>query len=127
MARIESAIRVVLDFNEAFNHHNIEAMRELVSADCILETASPAPDGRRHTGREAVTRFWQGFFRQSPQVHMEIEDVFSAGFHCILRWKLEQKDATGEKGYIRGVDIFKVQEGVICEQYSYIKGYEVMK
>ena len=122
MARIESAIRVVLDFNEAFNRQDLEGMMELTSADCILETASPAPDGKRYSGWEAVTRFWQDFFRQSPQAHIEIEEVFSAGFHCILRWKLERVDASGVKSHIRGVDIFKVQDGAICEQYIYTKG-----
>lgn len=122
MARIESAIRVVLDFTEAFNHHDVEGMMGLTSADCILETACPSPDGERYFGRETITRFWRDFFNQSPHTHLEIEDVFSAGFHCIMRWKLEWTDAAGVKSQIRGMDMFKVQDGAICEQYSYTKG-----
>jgi hypothetical protein len=41
---------------------------------------------------------------------------------CIMRWKYEWTDASGLKGHVRGVDIFKVVEGLITEKFSYVKG-----
>ena len=122
MSRIESAIRVVLAFNEAFNRHDVAGMMQLLSDDCVFENASPAPDGTVYAGREAITRFWQDFFRESPNARLEIEEVFSAGFRCIMRWKYDWEDAAGEKGHFRGVDIFQVKDGSICERLSYVKG-----
>ena len=48
MSRIESAIRIVLDFYEAFNRHDVAGMSKLLSDDCVIESASPLPRERRH-------------------------------------------------------------------------------
>jgi predicted SnoaL-like aldol condensation-catalyzing enzyme len=117
MAKIESAIRLVLKFNEAFNRHDVSGMMQLMSDDCVFENTDPAPDGTVYSGKEVVTRFWQDFFRESPQAHIDIEEIFGMGNRCIMRWKY----SWGE-GHVRGVDIFKVEEGLITEKLSYVKG-----
>jgi steroid delta-isomerase-like uncharacterized protein len=122
MSRFESGIRLVLEFNEAFNRHDVAGMMQRMSDDCIFENTDPAPDGAVYSGKEAVTRFWQDFFRESPDAHIEIEEIFSAGFRCIMRWRYEWVDAAGKKGHVRGVDIFKLKDGLICEKLSYVKG-----
>ena len=122
MSRIESAMRLVLAFNEAFNRHDVAGMMQLMSEDCVFENTVPAPDGAVYLGKEAVTQFWQDFFLESPQAHIEIEEIFGLDKRCIMRWRYDWTDATGEKGHVRGVDIFKVQDGLICEKLSYVKG-----
>lgn len=122
LSRLESAMRVVLAFNEAFNRHDVEGMMQLMSPDCVFENTHPAPDGRVHSGKEAVTRYWQDFFRESPQARIEIEEVFGLGLRCIMRWRYEWADAAGTKGHVRGVDIFQVKDGAITEKLSYVKG-----
>ena len=122
MSRLETAIRLVLEFNEAFNRHDVAGMMRLMSEDCIFENTDPAPDGAVYSGKEAVTRFWQGFFRESPQAHIEIEEIFSSGFRCIMRWRYDWEAAAGKKGHVRGVDIFRIKDGSICEKLSYVKG-----
>ena len=64
MSKIESGIRVVLEFNEAFNRHDVTGMMQLMSDDCLFENTNPAPDGTVYKGKEAVTQFWQDFFRE---------------------------------------------------------------
>jgi steroid delta-isomerase-like uncharacterized protein len=122
MEKLETAIRAVLEFNQAFNRHDVAGMMQLMSDDCIFENTQPAPDGTLYSGKEAVTRFWQDFFQQSPAAHIEIEEIFSAGFRCIMRWRYEWEDGEGKKGHVRGVDVFKVKDGLICEKLSYVKG-----
>ena len=122
MSRLESAIRVVLEFNEAFNRHDVAGMMQLMSDDCIFENTSPAPDGAVYSGKEAVTQFWQDFFRESPQAHIEIEEIFSLGERCMMRWRYSWVDMAGEKGHVRGVDVFRVRNGLIREKLSYVKG-----
>ncbi len=68
-----------------------------MSEDCVFENTSPAPDGTRYTGKEEITRFWEQFFRDSPQAHIEIEDAFGLGFHCVMRWKYEWVDERGSE------------------------------
>lgn len=122
MSRLETAIRVVLDFHEAYNLHDVSGMMKLVSDECVFENTGPAPDGALFSGKEAVTRFWQDFFRVSPDAHIEIEEIFSLGLRCVMRWRYEWVDWTGNKGHIRGVDIFKLKDGFISEKLSYVKG-----
>ena len=122
MAKLESGIRVVLEFNEAFNRHDVAGMMRLMSDDCVFENTDPAPDGTVYVGKEAVTRFWQDFFHESPHAHIEIEEVFGFGKRCIMRWKYTWKDADEKTGHVRGVDIFQVKDGFIREKLSYVKG-----
>lgn len=122
MSRIEASIRVVLEFNEAFNRHDVAGMMRLMSDDCVFENTNPAPDGTAYLGREAVTQFWQDFFRESPHARIEIEEIFGFGRRCVMRWKYNWVDAAGAEGHVRGVDIFQVREGLICEKFSYVKG-----
>ncbi len=117
MSKFEAGIRMVLQFNEAFNRHDVAGMMRLMTDDCIFENTEPAPDGTVYTGKEAVTEFWQEFFRQSPDAHIEIEEVFSAGLRCVMRWRYEWKD-----GHVRGVDIYRMKDGLIGEKLSYVKG-----
>jgi predicted SnoaL-like aldol condensation-catalyzing enzyme len=122
LSRLESALRVVLEFNEAFNRHDVAGMMRRMSDDCVFENTSPAPDGAVYKGKEEVAQFWQDFFRESPQAHIEIEEAFGLGMRCIMRWKYSWVDAAGKKGHVRGVDIFLVKNELICEKLSYVKG-----
>lgn len=122
MSKIESALRIVLAFNEAFNRHDVAGMMALMSDDCVFENTGPAPDGAVYSGKEAVTRFWHDFFRQSPQAHIKVEDIFGFGERCVMLWRYDWVDAEGEKGHVRGVDIYRVREGGIREKLSYVKG-----
>ena len=117
MSKIESGMRIVLEFNEAFNRHDVAGMMNYMTDDCIFENTDPAPDGTTYSGKEAVTKFWQDFFRESPHAHIEIEEIFGMGLHCIMRWKY-----TWGEGHVRGVDVFKLRENLICEKLSYVTG-----
>lgn len=122
MARIESGLRMVIAFNEAFNRHDTAAMMNLMTDDCVFENTDPAPDGTVYRGKESVTKFWEEFFRQSPNAHIKIEELFGVGLRCVMRWRYDWEDADGKKGHVRGVDIYQVKEGLIAEKLSYVKG-----
>ncbi|HLO15857.1 MAG TPA: nuclear transport factor 2 family protein [Anaerolineales bacterium] len=122
LQQLELAMRLVLEFNKAFNRHDVAGMTQLMSDDCIFENTAPAPDGTTYSGKEAVTQFWQDFFRESPQAHIDIEEVFGLGNYCIMRWRYSWVDEAGKKGHVRGVDIFQVKDGLLHEKLSYVKG-----
>ena len=122
LSKLESGMRTVLAFNDAFNLHDVAKMMELMSDDCVFENTDPAPDGTTYKGRQAVTQFWLAFFRESPNAHIDIEEIFGLGNHCIMRWRYNWMDAAGQTGHVRGVDIFKVEQNLITEKLSYVKG-----
>lgn len=122
MSKLETGMRLVMEFNEAFNKHDAAGMMKFMTDDCIFENTDPAPDGTIYSGKEAVTKFWQEFFRESPSAHIEIEEIFGIGLRCIMRWKYTWVDSTGKEGHVRGVDVYKMRENLISEKLSYVKG-----
>jgi ketosteroid isomerase-like protein len=121
MERVESAIRVVLAFHEAFNRHDVTAIMQLISMDCVCEHATPAPNGSISNGHAAITQYWQNFFRESPHAQLVIEEVFGLGQHCIMHWRYEWINAANTPEHVRGIDVFHVKQGQIAKQCSYVK------
>jgi len=116
-----STIETISQFNEAFNKHDVDAIMNLMTDDCVFDNTRPAPDGERIEGAEAVRKAWEELFRRSPQAHFETEEIFAAGNRAFVLWIYTWvKD--GKKGHVRGVDIFKVKNRKVAEKLSYVKG-----
>lgn len=122
MHDITLPVQLVLEFNEAFNRHDVAGMMRLMREDCVFENTAPAPDGTVYAGKTSVTDFWLAFFRASPHAHIEIEEIFGLGERCVMRWRYSWVDEAGAAGHVRGVDIFRVQDGAISAKLSYVKG-----
>ena len=104
-------------FHDALNRRDLDALSELITDDCVFEATSPAPDGTRYVGREAVLAACQDFFAGSPAAHFEMEEMFGAGDRVIVRWLY-----TWEDGHVRGVDVLRVRTGRVAETLAYVKG-----
>ena len=98
LSKVEKTIRLVLEYIEAFNRHDVVGMGEMISEGCILDLPNPAPDGTKHVGKEAFVNYWNDFFQQKPTTHLEIEEIFYWGTRCVTRWRLEWEDNAGKKG-----------------------------
>ena len=122
MEHVESGLRVVIAFNEAFNRHDVPGMMQLMTEDCVFENTTPAPDGTTYTGKGAIAQYWQSFFANSPHAHIKIEATFGYGLHCVLLWRYDWVDQAGKRGHVRGVDLYQVKNGLISEKLSYVKG-----
>ena len=121
MSKIESAMRTVLAFNDAFNRHDIQGMVKLVSDDFRCEDHSPAPEGHVLAGKDEAAQYWQGLFQTSPGARKEIEEIFGLGERCVMRWRMSGLGPEGALANVRGADIFRVRERTIREQLSYVK------
>jgi limonene-1,2-epoxide hydrolase len=120
--RLEAGMRTVLEFNEAFNRHDVAGMMRLMTDDCVFENTSPAPDGTPYSGKERVTQFWEDFFRDAPQAHIDIEEIFGLGMRCVMRWRYSWAEDGDSPGHVRGVDLFEIKGGLISAKLSYVKG-----
>ncbi len=115
-------VQVVRAFNEALNHGDRPGMLACLSEDTVFENTHPAPDGERYVGRTAVAAFWDEFLRAAEQVHIEVEEIFALGDRCVMRWRYEWHGRDGGRGHVRGVDLYRVRDGLIVEKLSYVKG-----
>ena len=122
VAQTESTVEVINRFNEAFNRHDVPAVMALMTEDCIFDNTYPAPDGERFEGQEAVGRFWEEFFRSSPDANFQSEEMFAFGDRCVIRWLYNWTNADGSSSHIRGVDILRVRDGKVAEKLAYVKG-----
>jgi len=122
VAQTASTIEVINRFNEAFARHDVPAVMALMTEDCVFDNTYPAPDGERFVGQEAVRRFWEEFFRSSPDAVFKSEEMFAFEDRCVVRWRYEWTDADGSRGHVRGVDILRVRDGKVAEKLAYVKG-----
>ncbi len=117
-----ATLQTIDRFNEAFNRHDVDAIMALMTDDCIFENTSPAPDGQRYEGQDAVRAFWQGMFASTPDAHFDTEEMFAAGDRCTVRWRYTYTASNGTQGHIRGVDVFRIRDGKVVEKLAYVKG-----
>ncbi len=118
----QSTIEVINKFNEAFNRHDVPAVMALMTVDCIFDNTYPPPDGERFEGQEAVGRFWEEFFRSSPDAVFQSEEMFACGDRCVIRWRYNWTNTDGSRGHVRGVDVLRVRDGKVAEKLAYVKG-----
>ncbi len=115
-------LSLIENFNKAFNLHDVDAMMELMTEDCLFENTFPPPDGECVRGKNNVRKFWDTFFKKSPRATIEIEEIIICGDRIFQRWVYHWQEPSGKKGHVRGVDIFLIRDSLIHEKRSYVKG-----
>ena len=64
---MDDEIRETIErFHEALNRRDLDALSDLITDDIVFEATSPAPDGTRHVGRQAMLDACRAFFAGSP-------------------------------------------------------------
>ena len=110
------ALGIVEAFGTAWGNHDLDACLALVTDDCVFDATGPAPDGTRCEGKDAIRAAWQPIFDDRAS-KFEAEETFAAGDRVMQLWWYSWAD-----GHIRGVDVFKVRDGLVAEKFSYVKG-----
>jgi ketosteroid isomerase-like protein len=119
--KTESEARAVVEaFLEAFNRRDVDGIIALMSEDCVFESASPAPDGKRFVGQRAVREAWEQLFAGRQNVSFEGEETFVTGDRAVARW-IMRWTADGKEEHARGLDIFRVANGKIADKLAYVK------
>jgi ketosteroid isomerase-like protein len=111
-----SARDVVDKFGAAWDRHDLEAALSMITDDCVFDATGPAPDGTRYVGRQAIRDAWKPIFADINS-KFEVEETIDAGDRVVGLWRYSWSD-----GHIRGVDVFRVSDGLIAEKLSYVKG-----
>lgn len=110
------ALETVTAFGEAWAAHDLDRALALTTDDCVFDATGPAPDGTRCAGREAVRAAWAPIFEDVTSRFVP-EETFTADDRVVQRWRYEW-----DGGHVRGVDLFRVRDGLVAEKLSYVKG-----
>ena len=108
-------------FNAAFNSHDVDAVIDAMTHDCVFDNTAPAPDGHRMEGAAEVRAYWEKFFASNPDAHFKTEEIFACNDRCVVRW-VYHKTKDNRPWHLRGVDIFKIRNGKVAEKLAYVKG-----
>ena len=125
MERVEAAVRAALALNEAWNRGDAAALERLLHPECVLATAFPAPAGERREGKSAVLDLAERDFSRGRRAIREVKDLYGMGNRAVLHWQLKPSSPDFTLPPLRGVDLIKVQAGLILEILSYCKGAEI--
>ena len=116
---MRTTAEVIERYNAAFQNHDPALLEGLLAEDCFIENTVPAPLGARHQGRAACLALWQQI-AAAPGTWFDIEDVEISGERAIIRWHYHWgEDAAAS---VRGVNLMRVQDGLIVEARGYVKG-----
>jgi uncharacterized protein (TIGR03086 family) len=109
-------------FNTAFAARDVDRIMTLMTEDCVFESTSPAPDGVRHEGAEAVRRVWETLFAETSDPVFTEEESFVSKDRAVVRWRFSWTEPDGSQGHVRGVDVIRFLDGKVSEKLSYVKG-----
>lgn len=109
------------EYLDAWNRHDVDALMEHMTDDCVFETPSPAPKGIRYEGREAVRQGFQHVFDMIPDVRFIKDHHFVAGDQAVSEWTLVGTHRKRGPIEARGCDLFTLRGDKIVEKRSYLK------
>jgi ketosteroid isomerase-like protein len=108
-------------FSDTCIRDDVSATMNGFAANCVFDSTRPPPDGERIVGQEAVQHFGESFFARSPSARFETQEIVAAGDRVVVRWCYHGvRDGTA--GHVRGVDLFRVRDGLVAEKFSCVKG-----
>jgi ketosteroid isomerase-like protein len=102
---------------DAFNAHDVDAILEHFTEDCILDT----PRGQRLVGKEQVRGGFQDRFDGIPDIHYGDERHFVSGDRGVSEWTIRGHLKTGEPIEVRGCDLFEFSGDKISREDSFWK------
>lgn len=117
MSTSDEVLQLVGRFEAALNAHDLDAAMEMVTEDTVFESTSPAPDGARYEGRDALRQVLGEMLTATPKARFTTEEQFSDGERAVVRWRYDWGD-----GHVRGVDVYRIRNGRIAETFAYVKG-----
>lgn len=109
----------LIRFKAAFGAGDLNAVMDLVTDDIVFDTTSPAPDGQRVEGKDAVRAVWADVFA-TPGMAMNVEGSFVSGDRAVVQWRYDW--AGDEPGHVRGVNVIRFRDRLLSENVSYVKG-----
>jgi uncharacterized protein (TIGR03086 family) len=109
-------------FSAVFGSGDVDAIMALMTDDCVFESTSPTPDGRRFVGRAAVREVWETLFTETDDPGFSEEESFVVDDRAVQRWRFSWSQDDGSLGHVRGVDVMRFRDGKVCEKFSYVKG-----
>lgn len=109
-------------FAEAFNRHDINAIMEHMTEDCVFEaSAGPDADGQKFVGQTEVRKAFLEVFETFPDAKWSNARHFVSANRGFSEWIFTGTKKDGTKTEVTGCDLFSFENGKISIKNSYRK------
>ncbi len=118
----EVTVEFLQAFADAWNRHDVDALMEFMTDDCVYETSS-GPDvyGTRYEGQKAVREGFASVWESFPDAQWLGARHFMVGNRGVSEWTFTGTNKDGRRVEVNGCDVFKFHEGKISVKNSYRK------
>ncbi len=117
----DARLALLRDFAEAWNRHDVDAILEAMTPDCVYaQSAGSDEGGLRFEGQTAVRTALEEMFATFPDAAWRDAVHFVAGDRGLSEWLFT---GTGPDGPVaaRGCDVFTFRGGLIAVKDSFRK------
>ncbi len=110
-------------FTDAWNRHDIDALMEHMTDDCLFQgSTGPEVDGSHWEGYEQVRRGFSSLWDNFTDAHFEpVGEDFIAGNRGVCEWIFTGTKQDGTTVRARGCDVFTFKNGKIQIKNSFRK------
>lgn len=124
---MENRLRLLHEFGDAFNRHDLEALMAMMTEDCVFDaSAGRSVDGEHHRGQAAVRAAFAEVFAQFPDAQWRDPRHVVAGDRGISEWTFTGTRADGTRVEVRGCDVFTLRDGKIAIKDSFRKNRQAL-
>jgi steroid delta-isomerase-like uncharacterized protein len=126
-------VQVAREVFAAWNAHDVEAFVKRLAAKTTWESdAFPAP----FAGHEGARQFFKLYLTAFPDLHLDIEQIVSAGdSHVLVRWysngthrgPLATIPATGKKVRLHGCTVVEIKNGKVGHAAVYFDNAHLLR
>ena len=118
-----SPAQVIDRLEAATNAHDLDALVECFAPDYVNET--PVHPSRSFVGREQVRRNWAQIFGAIADLRCTVTASAVEGEHVWSEWELRGTRPDGSPHLMRGVNVFRVTDGLVQAVRFYLEPVEV--
>ena len=107
---------------DAFNAHDVDAIMEFFTDDCVFDMPrGPGPGGRLMIGKDEVREGIRSRFAGLPDIHYGDDRHFVCGDRGASEWTIRGTTPEGRRIEVRGCDLFEFRDGKVSRKDSYWK------
>ena len=122
MTTPEVTIDFLQAFADAWNRHDVDALMEFMTEDCVFESsAGPDASGTRYAGRDKVRAGFASVWKTFPDAHWGNARHFVHGDRGVSEWTFTGTSADGARVEVHGCDLFTFRGGKIAVKNSFRK------
>ena len=122
---MENLLRLLHEFGEAFNRHDLDALMAMMTDDCVFDaSAGHTVDGERHQGQTAVRAAFAAVFAQFSDAQWRDPRHFVFGDRGLSEWTFTGTRVDGTRAEVRGCDVFTLRDGKIAIKDSFRKNQQ---